>query len=104
MDVAGETWRFRGRVHWVRPAGRHFEVGLRLTDPEQASQARMVEQACHVEAYRQRSAKRSGHSLNLEQAAARWIDRCAGRFAVAWEHHRQVPEPGNEHGPAEAGP
>lgn len=85
VDVAGETRRFRGNVHWVRPAGRRFVVGLRLTDPEDACRARMIEQACHVEAYRQRAIRRSGRSLGIEQAAARWIERCAERFAHTWE-------------------
>ncbi len=85
VAVCGETWRFRGEVHWARRAGRGFVVGVRLTDPEQAYLARAVEQACHVEAYRRRSARRAGAALGIDQAAARWIARCAQRFAEAWE-------------------
>ncbi len=85
VEVCGETERFRGDVHWVRRAARGFVVGVRLTDPEQAYRARAVEQICHVEAYRRRSNRRTGRALGIEQAASRWIARCARRFAEAWE-------------------
>lgn len=85
VEIGGETRRFRGVVHWVRPAGRRFEIALRLTDPEQAFRARMVEQASHIEAYRHRVARGLAGPLGLDQAAARWIERYARLFAEAWE-------------------
>ena len=85
ITVCGDVQRFRGTVHWVRPLGRRYEVALRLTDREHAYRARMIEQACQIEAYRQRESTRTGRALGLEQAAARWIERYARQFAELWE-------------------
>ena len=81
VGVCGETQTFRGVVHWVRPLGRHFEVGLRFTDPDHAFRARMAEQACYIEAYRRRRSRRTGHTIGVEQAARAWIRRHAKAFA-----------------------
>jgi len=85
IEVCGRTERFRGTVHCIRSAGRRFEMAIRLTDPEQAFHARMVEQACQIEAYRRRASRREGRTLGIEQAASRWIAAHARRFARAWE-------------------
>jgi len=81
ISVCGETQTFRGTVHWSRPLGRHFEVGLCFTDPDDAFRARMVEQVCHIEAYRQRRSRRGGRSIGVEQAARTWIRRYAMAFS-----------------------
>lgn len=80
VNVCGETQTFRGMVHWVQPLGRHFEVGLRFTDPDDAFRARMAEQVCHIEAYRQRRSRRAGRTIGVDQAARTWMRRYAMAF------------------------
>ncbi|MFP8965382.1 hypothetical protein ACKC9G_02205 [Pokkaliibacter sp. CJK22405] len=56
-----------------------FEVHLCFFDPDQAQQARMLEQACHIRAY-QSAQECRGQPLPLEDAAREWIDRFAEVF------------------------
>ena len=92
VDVRGKTQTFRGTVHWTQPLGRRFEVGLRFTDPEDAFRARMAEQVCHIEAYRQRRSRQSGRAIGVEQAAHAWIRRYAMTF---WPLPQEEPAGGS---------
>ena len=80
VEIDGETLDFRGVVHWIRPLGRRFEVGLCCQGDEQAFRARMAEQACHIAAFRTRESRRTGCALSIEQAARAWVERHAAQF------------------------
>jgi hypothetical protein len=49
-------------------------------DAEVAFLARMVEQVCHIEDYRQSVSRIEGRQLSAEEAATEWIDRYARDF------------------------
>jgi len=66
-------------VCWQREKGASFEVGVRFVDEDSRFQARMVEQVCHIENYREK-AKQEGRSLSLEDAANEWIIKFAADF------------------------
>lgn len=57
-----------------------FEVGVTFLDAEDAFRARMVEQVCHIEDYRQSIHRLEGRSLSAEEAAAEWISLYAEDF------------------------
>ena len=71
------------RVAWCRPEADAFLVGVEFLDATDAFRARMVEQVCTIERYRQDVRKREGRELTTQEAAAEWIGRYAGRFPVA---------------------
>lgn len=68
------------RVRWCHPSGEGFEIGVCLLSTEDAYRARMVEQLCHIEAYRCHVAETEGRELQPEDAAREWIQRYAAEF------------------------
>jgi len=69
-----------GRVTWCRPENGHFEIGLEFLDEKDSFRARMVEQICHIEDYKQKVLKNEGRQLSGEEAASEWIQRYAVEF------------------------
>lgn len=70
----------QGVVVWRRqhkPKG--FEIGVRFTSDDEYYRARMVEQVCSIEDYRQRLALK-GRQLTSEEAAQEWIHKYAADF------------------------
>ncbi len=68
------------RVAWSRPSGDEHDVGVRFLTASDAFRARMVEQVCHIEAYRQRVRHEEGREIDGAQAAREWIERYAEDF------------------------
>ena len=66
-------------VCWCAEQDGAFEVGVRFLDAESRFRARMVEQVCHIEDYRQKNS-RAGRQLSAEQSASEWISRYAAGF------------------------
>jgi hypothetical protein len=69
------------RVAWCEPSEIDgYELGVTFLDAEVAFLARMVEQVCHIEDYRQSVGRIEGRQLTAEEAATEWIERYAGEF------------------------
>ena len=71
------------RVVWTSPERGRFCIGVNFLDASDAFRARMVEQVCSIERYRQQVEEREGRVLTAPEAAAEWIARYAGRFPEA---------------------
>jgi hypothetical protein len=71
------------RVAWCRPEADAFLVGVEFLDSTDAFRARMVEQVCTIDRYRQQVAEEEGRELSAHEAATEWIGKYAGRFPVA---------------------
>ena len=75
--------RITGEIMWCgqieagQPEG--YAAGLRFLDEDARFSARLVEQICHIERYREEQC-RAGRSLDSRQAATEWITRFASRF------------------------
>ena len=69
-----------GRVVWCRDIDDGYEVGVQFIDMDEAFRARMVEQICHIEAYRNKVQMAEGRRLSSEEAATEWIRKYAGEF------------------------
>ena len=69
-----------GRVSWCRPENNQFEVGIEFLDKDDMFRARMVEQICHIEQYKQEILKKEGRKLSGEAAALEWIQKYAPQF------------------------
>jgi hypothetical protein len=69
------------RVAWCHPhEPEGYELGVTFLDAEDAFLARMVEQVCHIEDYRQSVCRLEGRRLSAEEAATEWIARYAAQF------------------------
>ena len=71
----------RARVVWCRPGARGFELGVAFLETADAFRARMVEQVCHIEAYREAVSRQESRNLSGREAAAEWIAKHAADFA-----------------------
>lgn len=76
--------RIQGEIMWAckMPAEREhpFHNGMRFLHENMRYCARLVEQACHIEAYRLAQQREHGRKLTVQEAAAEWIKHCANRF------------------------
>lgn len=68
------------RVVWCLDSEGGAELGVEFLNADDAFRARMVEQVCHIERYRQDVHDTQGRILTPEEAAAEWIDRFAATF------------------------
>jgi hypothetical protein len=69
-----------GQISWCRPENNQFEVGIEFFDKGEMFRARMVEQICHIEQYRQEMLKKEGRKLSSKDAAQEWIQKFAPHF------------------------
>lgn len=80
IPVTKPDYHGRGVIVWRREQSpEHYEVGIRFTSDNEYFHARMVEQVCQIEDYRQRVALK-GRTLTGEQAAAEWIEKYSSDF------------------------
>ncbi|MDQ8020966.1 MAG: PilZ domain-containing protein [Moraxellaceae bacterium] len=69
-----------GRVVWCISSGRCYDVGIQFMAHDDAFAARMVEQICHIEHYRNEVLRNEGRVLDSETAAMEWIGKYARDF------------------------
>lgn len=69
-----------GTVAWCHPLDHEFEIGIQFLDESDTFRARMVEQICHIEQYKQEALEKEGRHLTGEQAAVEWIEKYANEF------------------------
>lgn len=72
-------FKVQALVKWCHQEGDGFDVGVKFTDPNDQFRARMVEQVCYIEQYKNEMQKQ-GRKLTGEQAAMEWIQRYANKF------------------------
>jgi hypothetical protein len=70
----------RGKVVWCRERRDRWEIGIQFLTEKDAFRARMVEQICHIEQYREDVLRREGRILSGDAAAREWIGRFAAEF------------------------
>ncbi len=82
IRIPGVRPPFQARTRVVRSTREDsgFCLGVAFMDAEDAFRARMVEQVCSIERYRQEVREREGRELSAEAAAAEWITKFAHVF------------------------
>ncbi len=75
----------RARVAWCNACAGAYELGVEFLDYDDAFRARMVEQICYIERYKNNVAAVEGRLLSTEEAAAEWIHKHAATFAEEGE-------------------
>lgn len=82
IPVDGRYFEMKAQVKWceVCESNSGFYVGVQFSDSSQAFSARMVEQICHIEHYKNKIKEKEGRILSGEQAAAEWIEKFAESF------------------------
>jgi len=81
IPVVRPAFQTKARVVWCRATDEGYDMGVEFLDPNDAFRARMVEQICHIEDYRNGVYRSEGRELTAEQAAMEWIGKYASQFA-----------------------
>lgn len=71
----------KGKVAWCVRNGNIFDVGVEFVIPADKFKMRMLEQICHIEAYKKEVRRKEGRRITGEQAAIEWITKYADRFS-----------------------
>jgi hypothetical protein len=83
IPINGTLFETVGFVSWCHADSENrYRVGIQFDDPDIAYSVRMIEQLCHIEAYRQRIESKEGRHISQESAAAEWIQIFAHDFPV----------------------
>jgi hypothetical protein len=69
-----------GKVIDCSEHGESFLVRVEFLREEDMFKARMAEQACHIDHYKNEILEREGRVLSREEAALEWIDKYAQHF------------------------
>ena len=76
--------RIAGEIIWSSPLGLKpaalFANGLKFLCKQVLFMARMIEQMCCIEQYREAQARQYSRALSGDEAAREWIRMCAARF------------------------
>ena len=80
IPLVSPVFQAIGKVTWCHPLQDAFEIGIQFLDDDDTFRARMVEQICHIEQYKQDVFKKDGRRLSGEQAALEWIEKYATDF------------------------
>lgn len=80
VRVCGEWRQLRGLVVSLRDVEAGYEVGMGFLSRSDAFEGRMIEQACHIESYKQGISRTQGRNISAEQAAREWIGRFSATF------------------------
>jgi hypothetical protein len=82
IPVIWPDYRGCGVVVWCRSLSKRYEIGIQF-DAQDFFKAKMVEQLCQIEQYRQQ-VLRDGRELGSEQAAQEWIALYAKEFSESF--------------------
>lgn len=80
IPLTNPVFEALGRVSWCEPEDQGFEIGIEFADEDDVFRARMVEQICYIEQYKQDILEKEGRKLTGEEAAAEWINEYATGF------------------------
>lgn len=69
-------------VRWCTHMGENYLVGVEFLDVADALRARMVEQVCYIEKYRQDVWEKEKRRLSSYEAAQEWIQKFASQFPL----------------------
>lgn len=83
IPLVSPAFEAMARVMWCHPKRGGYELGVAFLDQEDAFRARMVEQVCHIEEYKQAMLRIEQRKLTSQQAAREWIDKYAAQFPLA---------------------
>lgn len=68
------------QVTWCQMEEEHFVIGAMFLEQNDVYKARMVEQICHIEHYKNEVKRCEGRVMSGEQAANEWISKFASKF------------------------
>lgn len=95
IAIVAPAFEARSRVVWCQPDGAAWLVGIEFLEADDLFRARMVEQICHIERYRQAQRDEYGRLLSGHDAAREWIALHAADFP----NPGVDAEPGSEEAP-----
>ncbi len=81
------TFEALAKVVWCQQTSDHYVIGAEFLDKDDMFKARMVEQVCYIEHYKNEILQKEGRKLTTEEAAQEWIKKYAKDFPLSEETH-----------------
>jgi PilZ domain len=91
IPLVSPVFQAIGKVTWCHPLDNDFEIGIQFLDENDSFRARMVEQICHIEQYKQEAFNQDGRQLSSEEAAVEWIRKYAMDFPGIETDENDIP-------------
>jgi len=92
IPLVSPVFQAIGKVTWCHPLDNAFEIGIQFLDENDSFRARMVEQICHIEQYKQEAFNQDGRQLSSEEAAVEWIRQYAMDFPGLAADDKNAPD------------
>ncbi len=83
ITVVDPVFKAYARISWCENRGDYYDIGAEFLEVEDSFRARMVEQVCRIEKYRQEQREQHGRELTSTEAATEWIRKFASDFPGA---------------------
>lgn len=80
IEVVEPRFEAEAIVSYCRQKAGLYLVGVEFIQRDDMYIARMVEQICHIQHYKQQVAAQEGRDLSTQEAAREWISKFASRF------------------------
>jgi hypothetical protein len=68
------------KVIWCRERTHGIELAVEFLTADDAFKARMVEQICYIENYKDMAKNNENRTLTMQEAAAEWVSKYAADF------------------------
>lgn len=82
IAITAPPFEARCRVTWCQPEGGTWQVGVVFLEQDDLFRARMIEQICHIQQYRDEIRDKHGRNLSSQEAAVEWIEKFADKFQM----------------------
>ena len=80
IAVVDPKFEADGFITYCRQECGQYLIGVEFMHRDDLFVARMVEQICHIQHYKQQVAAHEGRKLSAQEAASEWISKYASRF------------------------
>lgn len=80
ISISKPEFVAEGTVSWCMPQDDEYLIGVEFLKQDDAFMARMVEQICYIEQYKNEVLKAEGRQMDSTQAALEWIQKFASKF------------------------
>lgn len=88
IDLVNPPFEALCTVVWCQQKTEGYDVGVKFIDQDDVEEARMVEQICHIEDYRNKM-EQQGRYLDIEEAAVEWLTEYGEDFPLAVEEAKK---------------
>lgn len=83
LPVENRMFKLQGRIAYSLkdPTSGHYRTGVAFKSPLMSFRAKLAEQVLRIQEFRKKVSHMVGHEISEEEAATKWIEKYAQKFA-----------------------